>query len=301
MTALPNHPAIKQSASGASVSFTARSAPAIAPLRVLNQDIDLSRYRRYGNRIFSLRIDAALELLDSVDDLISKDYTLRQALEILTVPESAYRVLDKYRQYLGAVDSRSCVLLKGLADGEPRIALSILAYKIAFEKEHGPGLPEFEGGEMVASLCLRKPGDPQVHLHIVEQERILAVINNIRQQYGDRTAKIFISNMRLSDKLGRWEKKFNQRAKIQQEAIENGVEVEEPRFGPDTHHSQNVEPDPNRDEFRSTEAAPGSMEKLDELKFRLDNGLPLWHSDDRSDYEKLNARDLPFLSNRGKD
>lgn len=39
--------------------------------------------------------------------------------------------------------------------------------------------------------------------------------------------------------------------------------------------------DHNRDEFRATNAVPGSREKLAILAHRIRLGLPLWHPNDR--------------------
>jgi hypothetical protein len=44
----------------------------------------------------------------------------------------------------------------------------------------------------------------------------------------------------------------------------------------------NYEPDSKRvDEFRATDALPGSMEKLEVLAQRVAKGFPLWHPADR--------------------
>lgn len=40
-----------------------------------------------------------------------------------------------------------------------------------------------------------------------------------------------------------------------------------------------------RQEFDSTRALPGSGEKLDVLAERLEQGLPLWHPEDRRTYD----------------
>jgi hypothetical protein len=39
-------------------------------------------------------------------------------------------------------------------------------------------------------------------------------------------------------------------------------------------------------QFDSTRAMPGSDEKLDILAERVERGLPLWHSCDRTDYDE---------------
>ncbi|REJ70454.1 MAG: hypothetical protein DWQ31_01010 [Planctomycetota bacterium] len=41
------------------------------------------------------------------------------------------------------------------------------------------------------------------------------------------------------------------------------------------------------DEFTSTEAPAGSPEKIDILAERIEQGLPLWHDEDRPDYSGL--------------
>ena len=48
----------------------------------------------------------------------------------------------------------------------------------------------------------------------------------------------------------------------------------------------NYEPEhQHSDEFGSTEAMPGSNEKLDILASRVNQGLPLWHPSDRLTYD----------------
>ncbi len=44
------------------------------------------------------------------------------------------------------------------------------------------------------------------------------------------------------------------------------------------------------DRFDATQAVPGTTEKLRVLAARVREGLPLWHSDDRSDYEPVDDR-----------
>ncbi len=41
------------------------------------------------------------------------------------------------------------------------------------------------------------------------------------------------------------------------------------------------------DEFEPTEAPAGSRAKLDVLARRVEQGLPLWHGEDRPDYSGL--------------
>lgn len=43
-------------------------------------------------------------------------------------------------------------------------------------------------------------------------------------------------------------------------------------------------------EYDATEAVPGSVEKLAIFAERVRTGLPLWHPDDRQDYEGLTKR-----------
>jgi hypothetical protein len=53
-------------------------------------------------------------------------------------------------------------------------------------------------------------------------------------------------------------------------------------------HDENFVPRRSK-KFQPTEAAPGTGEKLDELRTRVAMGLPLWHEADRSDYSDLIA------------
>ena len=46
-------------------------------------------------------------------------------------------------------------------------------------------------------------------------------------------------------------------------------------------------------EFRRTDAPAGSRAKIDTLAERVLRGLPLWHSDDRSDYSGLSGNTRP--------
>lgn len=49
----------------------------------------------------------------------------------------------------------------------------------------------------------------------------------------------------------------------------------------------NFEPEENDDaEFASTQAMPGSHEKLEVLSERVSRGLPLWHPRDRQTYDE---------------
>ncbi len=42
-------------------------------------------------------------------------------------------------------------------------------------------------------------------------------------------------------------------------------------------------PEVESDEFECTEAMPGTKAKLEVLANRVENGLPLWHPDDRDE------------------
>lgn len=44
-----------------------------------------------------------------------------------------------------------------------------------------------------------------------------------------------------------------------------------------------------QDDFAATRAIPGTREKLSVLAARARAGLPLWHEDDRMDYEEAGA------------
>lgn len=44
------------------------------------------------------------------------------------------------------------------------------------------------------------------------------------------------------------------------------------------------------DQFDPTQAIPGTTEKLRVLAARVRAGLPLWHDNDRSDYESADER-----------
>jgi hypothetical protein len=51
-------------------------------------------------------------------------------------------------------------------------------------------------------------------------------------------------------------------------------------------HDEDFSPVEN-DEFEKTEAPAGSSEKLRILAARVEQGLPLWHEEDREDYSGL--------------
>lgn len=45
------------------------------------------------------------------------------------------------------------------------------------------------------------------------------------------------------------------------------------------------------DQYPATRAMPGTRAKLDVLAMRAEQGLPLWHAEDRMDYD--DGKDLP--------
>lgn len=51
---------------------------------------------------------------------------------------------------------------------------------------------------------------------------------------------------------------------------------------------EEYEPDPDG-EPKPTEAPPGTQEKIDILRKRMENGEPLWHENDRTDYSGLRS------------
>jgi hypothetical protein len=57
-------------------------------------------------------------------------------------------------------------------------------------------------------------------------------------------------------------------------------------------HDEDWLPDPKTD-FDSTDAPAGSPEKIEILRKRLELGLPLWHGDDRYDYNGLTGAIRP--------
>jgi hypothetical protein len=58
-------------------------------------------------------------------------------------------------------------------------------------------------------------------------------------------------------------------------------------------HDEDFRPDENSPEFRRTDAPAGSKAKIDMLAERVLRGLPLWHTDDRSDYSGLTGGTRP--------
>ena len=58
-------------------------------------------------------------------------------------------------------------------------------------------------------------------------------------------------------------------------------------------HDEDFVPNEDRGEFAPTEAPAGSNQKLEELARRVEQGLPLWHPSDRSDYSGLTGAVRP--------
>jgi hypothetical protein len=52
-------------------------------------------------------------------------------------------------------------------------------------------------------------------------------------------------------------------------------------------HDEDWLPQPERNDFESTDAPAGSPEKIEILRRRIELGLPLWHEEDRFDYNGL--------------
>jgi hypothetical protein len=48
-----------------------------------------------------------------------------------------------------------------------------------------------------------------------------------------------------------------------------------------------------KQEFDATDAPAGSPEKIEILRRRIENGLPLWHEEDRYDYNGLTGAIRP--------
>ena len=57
-------------------------------------------------------------------------------------------------------------------------------------------------------------------------------------------------------------------------------------------HDEDYAPEP-AGEFDSTDAPAGSPEKIEILRRRLEQGLPLWHDEDRYDYSGLTGAIRP--------
>ena len=57
-------------------------------------------------------------------------------------------------------------------------------------------------------------------------------------------------------------------------------------------HDEDFEPN-RSNEFSATDAPAGSVEKIEELRRRVELGLPLWHNEDRCDYSGLTGAVRP--------
>lgn len=57
-------------------------------------------------------------------------------------------------------------------------------------------------------------------------------------------------------------------------------------------HDEDFEPQQS-EEFSPTDAPAGSAEKIEELRRRVELGLPLWHTEDRCDYSGLTGAVRP--------
>ena len=57
-------------------------------------------------------------------------------------------------------------------------------------------------------------------------------------------------------------------------------------------HDEDFSPTANSD-FQATDAPAGSSEKIEELRRRVELGLPLWHRNDRVDYTGLTGAIRP--------
>jgi hypothetical protein len=58
-------------------------------------------------------------------------------------------------------------------------------------------------------------------------------------------------------------------------------------------HDEDFLPAEEADDFAATDAPAGSRAKIDILAQRVMQGLPLWHSSDRSDYSGLTGAIRP--------
>ncbi len=58
-------------------------------------------------------------------------------------------------------------------------------------------------------------------------------------------------------------------------------------------HDEDFTPAVESEQFRPTDAPAGSQAKIDELRRRVELGLPLWHEDDRHDYSGLTGAVRP--------
>ena len=57
-------------------------------------------------------------------------------------------------------------------------------------------------------------------------------------------------------------------------------------------HDEDFVPYPSND-FEASDAPAGSQEKIEELRRRVELGMPLWHSSDRADYSGLTGAVRP--------
>ena len=57
-------------------------------------------------------------------------------------------------------------------------------------------------------------------------------------------------------------------------------------------HDEDFDPR-DSDEFEPTSAPAGSPQKIEMLRYRVENGLPLWHEEDRVDYSGLTGAIRP--------
>lgn len=57
-------------------------------------------------------------------------------------------------------------------------------------------------------------------------------------------------------------------------------------------HDEDFEPQASN-EFEATNAPAGSAEKIEELRRRVELGMPLWHTEDRADYSGLTGAVRP--------
>ncbi|QDU95084.1 hypothetical protein [Lignipirellula cremea] len=58
-------------------------------------------------------------------------------------------------------------------------------------------------------------------------------------------------------------------------------------------HDEDFAPEAESINFEATDAPAGSNSKIDELRKRVEMGLPLWHAHDRADYAGLTGAIRP--------
>ena len=58
-------------------------------------------------------------------------------------------------------------------------------------------------------------------------------------------------------------------------------------------HDEDFAPAVESSDFQPTDAPAGSQAKIDELRRRVELGLPLWHESDRHDYSGLTGAVRP--------